>query len=390
MESLQTSALSYISKLWEKEIKRGETWVYSAGFNTPGNSKDMNRIDVELRDLKYLVSKGARISILSHQGEFGNALHLDYVARYLEKKLGHKVDYYPESIGNGAVNRKNEMKDGEIVLFGNTRFYEGEEKGSRELAGEFSKLGEFVAIGGFSKAHRKHASNYMILEHIPGYFTYSFIKELVFLEQLNYNPDYETRVALLGGVKKEKILYGLPYFVKNYDLVIPGGIVLNTILMVMGFNIGASYVGKDTRETTKMVETILQNDAYNKKIVLPAELIITLKNGGNRRIKLGESSLPSDNKFAIVDFVINNNSFSRIPAANKLKIVIAGTPSMISKGYNKSMKSFNEIIKRYQVNLFLLGGDTSNDIKMKCSGKSSGGGSALYYLCKNTIPLMAS
>lgn len=117
---------------------------------------------------------------MSHQGSYGDnsAAHLEFIADYLSCKLGVSVKYCAESMDEYTTSPSKKMQNGEITLFGNTRLYQGEEINDVRLAKQFAGLGDFIAIGGFSKAHRTHASNVGILDFKKGFATNSLIFEL--------------------------------------------------------------------------------------------------------------------------------------------------------------------------------------------------------------------
>jgi len=109
-----------------------------------------------------------------------------------------------------------------VVVFGNTRDHAGEEANDPELAARFALLGDQVAIGGFSKAHRSHASNVGILKHLPGCAAQSLTREITRLAPWAGTHHDTPSVAVLGGTKPEKTLLGLGCLSRTYTLVVPG------------------------------------------------------------------------------------------------------------------------------------------------------------------------
>src|SRR3989344_6653216 len=272
-----------VRKLEEITIQERERWIYIADFNIAHEGNTIinpNRIDVELEDLKQLCEFGGRIAILAHKGRFkdNDTEPLDFVVGYLSKKLDTTVTYFPENNTLEAINYTKDLDIGEIAIMGNTRFHEGEEKNDSKLAKQFAKLGDRVAVGGFGKAHREHASNVGILNYIPGYATRSQLKEMRVLTPWAELQENRYSLAVLGGVKKEKITIGLTGFSQTYDSIIPGGIVLNTLLKVHGYPIGNSII-KDGGKSFEIdvIKTLEQTTA---KIYIPQTVVIAqLKEG---------------------------------------------------------------------------------------------------------------
>ena len=117
------------NKLSDKKIFYGERWIYSAGFNISVKPNNKERLIEEIDDLNKLLSAGASVSILSHQGSYDDntAVELDYLIPYLNNYLNTKIKYYPENNTNSAIHFSKNIKPGEAVIFGNTRFHKGEQ-----------------------------------------------------------------------------------------------------------------------------------------------------------------------------------------------------------------------------------------------------------------------
>jgi len=370
-----------IKKLEDRKIKRGERWVYSAGFNVKPNLKNTERIDSEIDDIQQISEAGGIVIILSHQGRQsdGDVIHLDFVANYLTKRLGKKVKYFPENNTIEAIDFANSLKEGEIAIVGNTRFNEGEEKNYAELAEQFSKFGDFAAIGGFNKAHREHASNIGVLNYLPGFLTRNHLREMKLLKPWAGRSESYS-VAILGGVKKEKITVGLRGFSKIYDFIIPGGIVLNTILKVEGYNIGNSVIEDEGRTFEKEAKEILKEN--RNKIYIPSKVFITKDFKNYKLIDICEGV---GDEYSIVDSILNNGAIESLERAvnKKGRILLAGTPSLYKKGFKDATMKCLSYLEHQRVMSIILGGDSINEIPFN-GIKSSGGGSSLEYLCSGT------
>lgn len=227
-------------------VAHGERWIYSAGFNVGPSLAGRGRIDCELEDLDHLASAGATVAILSHQGSHRDrsARMLDYVAGYLGERLGWPVSYFPDYPSDRAGDRAVRLHAGELMLFGNTRLYAGEERNDPAFARELAHLGGRVAIGGFSKAHRAHASNVGLLRYRDGVAARSLTREIRQLSPWTGEEPARYSVAVVGGLKREKTTKGLTSLAAIYDLVIPGGAVLKVLLKLRGARIGDSALGE--------------------------------------------------------------------------------------------------------------------------------------------------
>ncbi len=372
-----------VNILKDIKIPFNSKWVYSAGFNIKPDLKSSERADEELEDLERLVSERASVVILANQGRQvdKDTRHLDYVAGYLSTKLGKEVLYYPENHTNEAVEFAHSLKPGQIAILGNTRFHAGEEANNVELSLQFAKLGKYVAAGGFSKAHRTNASNVGILQHLPGFLTSSQIKQMELLapwseESGNYS------VAILGGLKKEKITKGLVGLSKKYDVIIPGGIVLNTLLKQAGYEIGDSVI-RDSGETFEQQAKQIF-DKYPKKILLPSKVQIATTNSFQdpKWISISKG-VPKG--YQIVDFKLSDLAIYCLEQTleNDSRILVAGTPGISAKGFTTSTNQIIPYLEHPNTQSVVLGGDSINDIPFSGT-KSTGGGTALEFLCTGT------
>ncbi|MEK6844553.1 MAG: phosphoglycerate kinase [Nanoarchaeota archaeon] len=379
--------LSKIRKFEDKTVNPGERYVFSAGFDVKRDLKNTERIDQEIADIKRISDSGGIVAILSHQGrlEYNDVIHLDYVANYLSGKLERKVEYYPENDTYSAEECAGNLKPGSIAIFGNTRFHKEEIENDIELAKRFSELGDYVVIGGFCKAHRKHSSNNGILNYRPGFLASSCIEQIKLLEpwegrKIGYS------IAILGGIKKEKIK-ALKGFAEIYDFIIPGGIALNTILKVKGYEIGDSLIEDSGKTFEKEIEEILKK--HEEKIYIPQLLMISKKTEqGFKESNWISCQEGVPEGYSIVDFKLQDGALNELERVVKEqgRILLAGTPGIYTAGFNTATNQVLKYLNNPRVNSIILGGDSANEIPFSGT-KSSGGGSALEYLCTGTLAI---
>ncbi|MCX4684408.1 phosphoglycerate kinase [Kitasatospora purpeofusca] len=363
----------------------GERWIYSAGFNAGPALADTGRIDVELADLARLSDAGARTALLSHQGSAkdGSARHLDYLADYLTRRLGRPVRYLPENTTARARTWARELAPGGIALFGNTRLDPGEERGDPELARALAGLGDRVAIGGFSKAHRRHASNTGLLDHLPGWAAAGLVGEARALDPWAAGAGGGTAggdgpsVAVLGGVKPEKTLIGLRGLTRTHHLVIPGGVVLNTLLAVTGHRIGRSELGSDPEDCARVAREVLARTG-GAGIHLPRVVVAAGPDGTLRHLPL-DRGVPDDH--TIVDFEVQPGAIELLRRAGR--VLVAGTPGRHAEGNRYAAAAVLAARAHAPGGTLLLGGDTVAELPWD-GPRSTGGGSALQYLVEGT------
>jgi phosphoglycerate kinase len=371
-------ATAGVRALGRVRIAAGQRWVYSAGFNTGVDLADTLRIDTELADLRRLAEAGARVALLSHQGSArdGSAVHLDHVARYLAQRLDRPVRYLPSALGPEAERAARDLAPGEIALFGNTRLLPGEQEADPELARRLALLGDQAAIGGFSKAHREHASNCGLLDHLPGYAAESLLAEIARLAPWAADGREQSRAAVLGGAKPEKTLIGLRDFARTHDLVIPGGVVLNCLLRALGYQTGASSLGERPDACVAQAAKVWTG-RRRAQIHLPQTVLVRGPGwAGVREVRLAEG-VPPDG--AIVDFVLEAEVLRRLGAADR--VIVAGPPSLCRDGHRNAADAVLSAVRHTPDRTLLLGGDTARELPW-AGPLSAGGGSALQFLAE--------
>lgn len=379
-----------LPRLSERTIIPGERWIYSADFNVTHENHTIlgtSRIDAEIHDIQRIASAGGIVLILAHQGRYGKAESLEFILPYLSEQLGKTAEYCEENTGAKAQEFAQHLTPGSVAVMGNTRRHEGEERNDPQLAKEFSRLGDAVALGGFGKAHRANSSNVGILKHLPGYLTDNHCHEMETLSKWT-GKSSKYSVAILGGVKREKIDIGLKGFAQIYDCIIPGGIVLNALLHTKGYSVGSSLM-TDGKYQANIEESFISQ--ASAQIVLPTQVIVTsTAHWSDRRISIVQDRTNGvKQNEAIVDYIMPSQGRECLERAIREggRIVVAGTPSMITKGFTNATEALQPYLEHAGAQILILGGDTASEINHK-GIVSTGGGSALQYLAFGTTAVL--
>jgi phosphoglycerate kinase len=187
----------------------GKRVIIRCDFNVPVEKEkilDDFRILKALDTINFLIEKKAKVILISHfgdpEGKRIENLTLEPVAKKLEELLNQKVKKLKEAIGEEVEKEVFSMKEGEVVLLENIRFYPGEEGCDLEFAKNLAKLGEFFVNEAFSVCHRKHASVYLLPKLLPSFLGFQLEKELENLE--NFLKNYQKPLVCLIGGKKIK------------------------------------------------------------------------------------------------------------------------------------------------------------------------------------------
>ncbi|TGU68387.1 phosphoglycerate kinase, partial [Mesorhizobium sp. M1C.F.Ca.ET.144.01.1.1] len=97
-----------------------------------GKVTDATRIERIAPTIAELSKKGAKVILLAHFGRPKDGpsaeFSLEPIARATAEVLGRPVGFAADCVGDKAAEAVAAMKDGDVLLFENTRFYKAEEK----------------------------------------------------------------------------------------------------------------------------------------------------------------------------------------------------------------------------------------------------------------------
>ena len=263
---------------------KGKKVLVRVDFNVPikdGVITDDNRIIAALPTLKYILENGGKVIAFSHLGkvkaeEDKVSKTLAPVAKRLEEVLGKPVKFIPETRGAKLEAAINELKDGEILMFENTRFEDldgkKESKNDPELGKYWASLGDVFVNDAFGTAHRAHASNVGIASNLKESAVGFLVeKEIDFIGGAVDNP-VRPLVAILGGAKVSDKIGVIENLLDKADKVIIGGGMMFTFLKAQGKNTGASLLEEDKVELAKSL--IEKAKTKGVELVLPIDTVV--------------------------------------------------------------------------------------------------------------------
>ena len=263
---------------------KGKKVLVRVDFNVPikeGVITDDNRIKAAIPTLKYVLDNGGKVIAFSHLGRVKEEADkakssLAPVAKRLEEVLGKPVKFVPVTRGAELEAAVAELKDGEILMFENTRFEDvdgkKESKNDPELGKYWASLGDVFVNDAFGTAHRAHASNVGISSNIAvSVAGFLMSKEIEFIGGAVDSPA-RPFVAILGGAKVSDKIGVIENLLDKADKVIIGGGMMFTFLKAQGKNVGSSLLEADKVELAKSL--LDKAAAKGVELLLPVDAIV--------------------------------------------------------------------------------------------------------------------
>jgi len=232
---------------------RGKRVLVRVDYNVPmdedGTVRDANRIEASLPTLRYLLEHGARPVLVSHlgrpKGEVVPRYSLAPLAPVLERLLGAPVQFMAETDTDAAVEATRQLEEGSVLLLENTRFLPGETANDPELSRRLARLGDLFVNDAFGSTHREHSSVVGVADLLsPAVAGFLVESELMAFAELR-NPRERPFVVAFGGAKISDKIPLIEAFLDRADAVLIGGAMANTFIRASGLGTGASLVEED-------------------------------------------------------------------------------------------------------------------------------------------------
>ncbi len=258
----------------------GKKALIRVDFNVPLNDQldvtDETRINAAIPTLKKILDDGGSVILMSHLGRPKNGpenkFSLKHIIPNLSAKLGIKVTFADDCIGDSAKEEAANLQAGGVLLLENVRFYKEETAGDESFAKELASLGDIYVNDAFGTAHRAHAST-TIAAHFFSEKCCGFVmqQELENAQKVLENAD-RPFTAIMGGAKiSDKILI-IEKLLDKVDHLIIGGGMSYTFFKAIGGQIGNSLVEEDKLELAK--ELITKAKERGVDLQLPKDSIL--------------------------------------------------------------------------------------------------------------------
>ena len=252
-------------------------------FNVPMDDKnqiaDPTRIVSTLSSIKYILSQGASLVLMSHLGRPKDKrvpeLTLKPCAEKLAQLLGQDVLLAPDCIGPETKKMVDELHPGQVLLLENLRFHPAEEhpEEDEDFVKQLSSFGDIFVNDAFGTAHRAHASTAAIAKYFKGRSAAGFLmeKEIKFLGDALQNPK-RPFYAILGGSKISSKCGVIEALMNKADAIFIGGGMTYTFLKAQGIEVGNSIHEDDFLDKAR--ELLSLSGKGRGRIVLPTDIVV--------------------------------------------------------------------------------------------------------------------
>ncbi len=255
----------------------GKRAIIRVDFNVPLNSEgkvtDDTRIRAAIPTIKRVLAGGGSVILMSHLGRPKKnpdaKYSLEQIIYAIEERLGQKVAFAGDCMGERAAEMAKALKPGEVMLLENLRFYaeeEGKPRGLAEDATDEEKAEAKKAVkesqkefvkrlasyadcyinDAFGTAHRAHASTALIADYFPQdkMFGYVMENELKAIDGVMENPE-RPFCAIIGGSKVSTKITIIEKLMEKVDSIIIGGGMTYTFAGAEGGQEGKSICEPD-------------------------------------------------------------------------------------------------------------------------------------------------
>jgi len=281
------SKIKYFSEDLEVQNK---TIILRLDLNVPLIEKkiqDKSRILTSLPFIKNLIEKKAKIVIVSHlgrpKGKKNNELSLSPVYKFLKEQLETNVYFFMGDINEETKNKFSYLKEGEIILLENIRFFEGENKNEDSFAKILASLGDIYINDAFSCSHREEASIHKITKYMRNCYAGPLIKKEVSAINTIIQNKKDPVTCIIGGAKISTKINVITNLIKNVNNIIIVGAMANNFFVFKEFAVGKSLIEEDSKDIIDKIYTDAKK--YNCNILIPEDCSVSNNFEGSGKIK---------------------------------------------------------------------------------------------------------
>lgn len=228
------------------------------------------RLKAAIPTIQKALDAGSKVMVMSHlgrpdEGVYDEQFSLQPVVDYLNDALSVPVKLAKDYLDGVEVAK------GEVVVFENVRFNQGEKKNDDALAQKLAALCDVFVMDAFGTAHRAQASTHGVAKYADVACAGPLLAaELEALGKALANPA-RPLVAIVGGSKVSTKLTVLESLSGVVDQLIVGGGIANTFIAAAGHNVGKSLYEADLMDEASRLVAAAQ--AKGGDIPVPTDVV---------------------------------------------------------------------------------------------------------------------
>ena len=257
----------------------GQVVLVRVDFNVPLENRritDDTRISAAIPTIKALA--GSKLVLCSHlgrpEGKRNDEESLAPCAVRLAELLGQDVPFIDDCVGPKVAAAVANMKDGDVILLENTRFYPGEESKDKEqmlaFAKELAAPAQAFINDAFGSSHRKHASVYGVTHFLsPNVSGLLVEKEVLMLQKVAVAPQ-DGFIVVLGGKKVKDKIDVIKSLLPRCEKMLIGGAMSYAFFKAQGKEIGQSFCPDGSAEMAQ--EILTEMEPHLGKLLLPLDV----------------------------------------------------------------------------------------------------------------------
>jgi phosphoglycerate kinase len=376
---------------------KGKTVFLRVDFNVPLSEeqtiRDETRILAVLPTLDHLMKQNARVIAASHlgrpKGKWIPHYSLKPVANRLSELIKNQVILAPDVFGPEVDALKASLKNGQVLLLENLRYYSEETSNDADFARNLARDVDCYINDAFGACHRAHASIVgipaLVKEAAAGFLVE---KELRFLNRIIHSPE-KPFTAILGGAKVSDKIPVIKSLLNKADSLLIGGAMAYTFFSAKGLGVGKSLVEEDKKDLA--LEILQEAEDKNINFQLPLDHIVarSMENPEDTRI-LDSFPIPQD----LMALDIGPRTIAMYSSAiQKARTIFWNGPMGVFEmdPFSRGTSRIAEAVADSRSLSVVGGGDSVAAIERagvgeKISHISTGGGASLEYIANETLP----
>ena len=229
-------------------------------LNVPLKDKviqDDTRIALCLPFIKKLVKKKGKIIIISHLGRPKGLkipeLSLLPIYKYLKKSLQTNIFFFMGNLDEDVEEKFSHLKEGEIILIENIRFFKEENNNDEEFSKKLGSLGDIYINDAFSCSHRKQASIHKITKFVKKSFAGPLLEKEVNAINFIVQNKKKPVTCIIGGSKISTKINVIKSLIEKVNNLIIVGAMANNFFVYKNLKVGRSLIEENTKKIIKKI-----------------------------------------------------------------------------------------------------------------------------------------